>query len=102
MGRSLVRQECGACRWSVIAAGAIIAGALAGLLIWWFAHVPMSACEKEIRFGDRRHGVKTCLQSYEERKAAATLEKGLIVVFTGTGKGKSTAAFGMLWFPAQG
>jgi cob(I)alamin adenosyltransferase len=35
-------------------------------------------------------------QSYEERKAAATRDKGLIVVFTGTGKGKSTAAFGML------
>ncbi len=33
--------------------------------------------------------------SYEERKAAATGEKGLIAVFTGTGKGKSTAAFGM-------
>lgn len=35
-------------------------------------------------------------ESYEERKAAATLEKGLICVFTGNGKGKSTAAFGML------
>jgi cob(I)alamin adenosyltransferase len=34
--------------------------------------------------------------SYEERKAAADREKGLIVVFTGPGKGKSTAAFGML------
>ncbi|MET0342809.1 MAG: cob(I)yrinic acid a,c-diamide adenosyltransferase [Polyangiales bacterium] len=34
--------------------------------------------------------------SYEERKAAADREKGLIVVFTGNGKGKSTAAFGML------
>ena len=34
--------------------------------------------------------------SYEERKAAATGEKGLVMVFTGTGKGKSTAAFGML------
>ncbi|MEY4576649.1 MAG: hypothetical protein RL701_1352 [Pseudomonadota bacterium] len=34
--------------------------------------------------------------SYEERKAAATGEKGLIIVFTGNGKGKSTAAFGML------
>jgi tetratricopeptide (TPR) repeat protein len=43
-------------------------GALAGLLIWWFAHVPMSACEKEIRFGDRRRGVKICLKRYEERK----------------------------------
>jgi cob(I)alamin adenosyltransferase len=35
-------------------------------------------------------------QSYEQRKAAATNEKGLIIVFTGSGKGKSTAAFGML------
>jgi cob(I)alamin adenosyltransferase len=35
-------------------------------------------------------------QSYEERKASATLEKGLVAVFTGNGKGKSTAAFGML------
>lgn len=34
--------------------------------------------------------------SYEQRKAAAQDEKGLICVFTGTGKGKSTAAFGML------
>ena len=34
--------------------------------------------------------------SYEQRKAEATGEKGLICVFTGTGKGKSTAAFGML------
>lgn len=34
--------------------------------------------------------------SYEERKAAANREKGLVVVFTGNGKGKSTAAFGML------
>jgi cob(I)alamin adenosyltransferase len=35
-------------------------------------------------------------QSYQERKAAAQGEKGLVCVFTGTGKGKSTAAFGML------
>ncbi|HEY6876685.1 MAG TPA: cob(I)yrinic acid a,c-diamide adenosyltransferase [Polyangiales bacterium] len=35
-------------------------------------------------------------QSYEQRKAAAQDEKGLLCVFTGTGKGKSTAAFGML------
>lgn len=39
--------------------------------------------------------VEKIRESYEERKAAATLEKGLIAVFTGTGKGKSTAAFGM-------
>lgn len=40
--------------------------------------------------------VEKIRESYEERKAAATREKGLTVVFTGTGKGKSTAAFGML------
>jgi cob(I)alamin adenosyltransferase len=40
--------------------------------------------------------VEKIRQSYEQRKAEATREKGLIVVFTGSGKGKSTAAFGML------
>jgi cob(I)alamin adenosyltransferase len=40
--------------------------------------------------------VEKIRESYEQRKAAATGEKGLICVFTGTGKGKSTAAFGML------
>jgi cob(I)alamin adenosyltransferase len=40
--------------------------------------------------------VEKIKESYEQRKAAADQEKGLIVVFTGTGKGKSTAAFGML------
>jgi cob(I)alamin adenosyltransferase len=39
--------------------------------------------------------VEKIRESYEQRKAEATREKGLIVVFTGTGKGKSTAAFGM-------
>ncbi len=32
---------------------------------------------------------------YEKKQAKATKEKGLLVVNTGTGKGKSTAAFGM-------
>src|SRR5271154_5284442 len=32
---------------------------------------------------------------FETKKAAATKEKGLLIVNTGTGKGKSTAAFGM-------
>jgi cob(I)alamin adenosyltransferase len=40
--------------------------------------------------------VQKIRESYEQRKAEATREKGLIVVYTGTGKGKSTAAFGML------
>jgi cob(I)alamin adenosyltransferase len=40
--------------------------------------------------------VQKIKDSYERRKAEATGEKGLIVVFTGSGKGKSTAAFGML------
>ncbi|MDB4987292.1 MAG: cob(I)yrinic acid a,c-diamide adenosyltransferase [Myxococcaceae bacterium] len=40
--------------------------------------------------------VEKIRESYEQRKAEATGEKGLIVVFTGTGKGKSTAAFGMM------
>ena len=39
--------------------------------------------------------VQKIRDSYEQRKAAATGEKGLIIVFTGNGKGKSTAAFGM-------
>jgi cob(I)alamin adenosyltransferase len=39
--------------------------------------------------------VQKIRESYEQRKAAASGEKGLIAVFTGNGKGKSTAAFGM-------
>ena len=34
-------------------------------------------------------------EGFERKKAAATGEKGLLIVNTGTGKGKSTAAFGM-------
>jgi cob(I)alamin adenosyltransferase len=40
--------------------------------------------------------VEKIRESYEHRKAEAQREKGLVCVFTGTGKGKSTAAFGML------
>ncbi len=32
---------------------------------------------------------------YQKKQARATLEKGLLIVNTGTGKGKSSAAFGM-------
>ncbi len=34
-------------------------------------------------------------EGFEKKKAAAQNEKGLLIVYTGTGKGKSTAAFGM-------
>jgi cob(I)alamin adenosyltransferase len=34
-------------------------------------------------------------EGHEKKQAAATVEKGLLVVNTGNGKGKSTAAFGM-------
>ena len=34
-------------------------------------------------------------EGFEKKKAAAKNEKGLLIVYTGTGKGKSTAAFGM-------
>jgi cob(I)alamin adenosyltransferase len=34
-------------------------------------------------------------EGFEKKKAAAQKEKGLLVVYTGNGKGKSTAAFGM-------
>lgn len=34
-------------------------------------------------------------EGFEKKKAAAQKEKGLLIVYTGTGKGKSTAAFGV-------
>jgi cob(I)alamin adenosyltransferase len=34
-------------------------------------------------------------EGHEKKQAQATVEKGLLIVNTGTGKGKSTAAFGM-------
>lgn len=36
-------------------------------------------------------------EAFEERKARATREKGLIVVHTGAGKGKTTAALGLVF-----
>jgi cob(I)alamin adenosyltransferase len=46
--------------------------------------------------GAYQRKVEKIRESYDKRKAEATREKGLVVVFTGSGKGKSTAAFGML------
>lgn len=46
--------------------------------------------------GEYKDKAERIRQSYEKRKEAAAEEKGLIIVHTGSGKGKSTAAFGML------
>ncbi len=46
--------------------------------------------------GEYKEKAERIRQSFEKRKKAATKKKGLIIVHTGSGKGKSTAAFGML------
>jgi cob(I)alamin adenosyltransferase len=48
---------------------------------------------------DERHAeqMRRRKASYDARKAAATVEKGLIIVHTGTGKGKTSAALGMVF-----
>jgi cob(I)alamin adenosyltransferase len=48
---------------------------------------------------DERHAeqMRRRKASYDTRKAAATREKGLIIVHTGTGKGKTSAALGMIF-----
>src|SRR5215831_2174167 len=46
---------------------------------------------------DERYEEKAALRqaSYARKKAAATQEKGLLIVHTGAGKGKTTAALGL-------
>jgi cob(I)alamin adenosyltransferase len=48
---------------------------------------------------DERHAeqMRRRKASYDARKAAATREKGLIIVNTGAGKGKTSAALGMVF-----
>jgi cob(I)alamin adenosyltransferase len=48
---------------------------------------------------DERHAeqMRRRKAAYDARKAAATREKGLIIVHTGTGKGKTSAALGMVF-----
>ncbi|HKX29615.1 MAG TPA: cob(I)yrinic acid a,c-diamide adenosyltransferase [Blastocatellia bacterium] len=48
---------------------------------------------------DERHAetMRRRKASYDTRKAAATREKGLLIVHTGTGKGKTSAALGMVF-----
>jgi cob(I)alamin adenosyltransferase len=44
---------------------------------------------------DHKEKMQRRKESFEERKARATREKGLIIVNTGAGKGKTTAALGL-------
>jgi cob(I)alamin adenosyltransferase len=48
---------------------------------------------------DERHAelMRRRKASYDTRKAAATREKGLLIIHTGTGKGKTSAALGMIF-----
>lgn len=66
MDRSLVRHAWGAPRWLLLAVGSVAAGATAACLIWQFAHISLSACEREVQHGDRRRGAAICLASYEQ------------------------------------
>lgn len=49
----------------------------------------MTTSENHQRMTDKRKA------GYDKKQARATVEKGLLIVNTGTGKGKSSAAFGM-------
>jgi len=69
MERSRTEQ---ARRWGAIAVRSCAAGAVAGLLVWWFARAPMSACESQVRLNDPR-GAQTCLDSYARSNDAHDL-----------------------------
>jgi cob(I)alamin adenosyltransferase len=55
--------------------------------------------QSAVEASDERHAeqMRRRKASYDARKAAATREKGLIIVHTGTGKGKTSAALGMVF-----
>lgn len=55
--------------------------------------------QSAVEASDERHAeqMRRRKASYDTRKAAATREKGLIIVNTGAGKGKTSAALGMVF-----
>jgi cob(I)alamin adenosyltransferase len=59
----------------------------------------LSIEQSAVEASDERHAeqMRRRKASYDARKAAATQEKGLIIVHTGTGKGKTSAALGMVF-----
>ncbi len=52
-------------RFVVIAVG-LVAGAVAGVLIWRWSWAPVHACEREVRTGDHRAAVRLCLDTYRD------------------------------------
>jgi len=59
-------------------------------------HEEEAALTTEQALNERHQGKAALRQaSYDRKKAAATQEKGLIIVHTGPGKGKTTAALGL-------
>src|SRR5256885_9349630 len=59
--------------------------------------MPRTAGGSMEQVSDERYKEKAALRqaSYVRKKAAATQKKGLIIVHTGPGKGKTTAALGL-------
>jgi hypothetical protein len=64
MARLLGLHTRGARRRTAIAIGVLLGG-IAGGLLWWL-QPRMSACEREVRTGDRRAGLELCLRSYRD------------------------------------
>ncbi len=64
-----------------------------------YENIEASEAELSAERNDERHTelMRRRKASYDARKAAATREKGLLIVHTGTGKGKTSAALGMIF-----